>query len=248
MKIKHIEGNTGGNLKFEVGGVIMYFWDSFKRSFISLDDFSQSYNFNKVMFKDTPEDITAWIEKNEEFVAAYINKALKEQALLDSYKELPDKKLVVRKDTSVLIVTVSCKSGYVSFGTNEVMPTKEKELRKQGTEMWMDYYVNEQGLSKKEARNNLRNASLEDLADISLFSGGFTFRNADYAFDSIGCGSTFKEIKQLFPENKTLHKLFGMHIKKDIDMVEAIWLHSQLKGSENYREEVINVGKEIIKK
>ena len=73
MKIKHIEGNTGDNLKFEVDGVIMYFWDSFKRSFISLDSFAQSYNFNKVVFKDTVEDITKWIQENEELVTAYIS-------------------------------------------------------------------------------------------------------------------------------------------------------------------------------
>jgi len=253
MKIKHIEGNTGDNLKFEVDGVIMYFWDSFKRSFISLDSFAQSYNFNKVVFKDTVEDITKWIQENEELVTAYISKATKAQALLDSYRALPKKKLVARfNEKEVLICEVDLTRGYVTVTANEVIPTKESILIEQGSEMWVDYFVQEEGMSeraaKKQVADEVRMNGIEAVADISLFSEGFSYRNADYAFDSSACGCLHEDIKKAFPENKILHKLIKMHLKEDTDMVEALWLYSQLKDSENYREEVIAIGKEIVKK
>lgn len=40
MEIKYLEGHQGSNWKFSVNGVIMYIWNSFKRSIISLDNFA----------------------------------------------------------------------------------------------------------------------------------------------------------------------------------------------------------------
>lgn len=250
MEIKYLEGHPGSNWKFSVNGVIMYIWNSFKRSIMSLDNFAQSYNFQKPMFAETEEGIIKFLLDNQEFIKAYLNKATKEQELLDSYKLLPKKKLIARAEDTVLICEITLERGYVSVTANQICPTREKDLIQQGSEMMLDFYVGEQGMSQKEAKEQIKQDiaynGIEAVADISLFSDTFQYRNVSYAFDSQSCGCLHKEIKKAFSENKILHKLIKMHLNEKTDMVEAIWLYSQIKGSENYRQDVIEIGKQIV--
>lgn len=250
MEIKHIEGKQGGNLKFSIDGTIMYFWDSFKRSIISLDGFAQSHNFNRVMFSDTSESITKWVEQNEDFVCMYIQKAKAEESVAESFRKIPVKKLVGELEGSVLIVSIDLSRAYVAVTAHQVYPVPEDTLIQQGSETLIDHFVHEQNMSKKKAKEKVaemvRYGGVEEVADISLFPQFFDLAGVTYTFDSSSCGCLHKEIKRTFPDNKPLNKLIGMHLKKDADLVEAMYLYSEIKGSENYKEEGIELGKKII--
>ncbi len=202
----------------------------------------------KEYFQSDVESIAEFIENHEEFINAFAVKTVKQEELLKSYDLLPDKKLVFAIDQDVVILNVSLKRGHVSVTTNIVCPTPAKELARRGKEMWTDHYT-EEGRTKAEIKQMLATASIDDLADISLFSGEFDYKKKTYLFESVGTGCDDTQIKKQFPKNKPLLELLKLQKKseKDIDMSHAIWLYSQIKGCDDYAEEVIRTGMNIVK-
>lgn len=247
MKVEFIQ-DVSGNYLFSVDGAKIQLWISFGRTLISLDDFSERCVIEKAHFSD-PESAAAFIHAHEGFISDYITVATRMKAYKDSFNNFPDKKLVgIIHDHQIIITTISLKGAYVSVTADIVIPTPEKVLIAQGKESWMEEYMMEENKSEKEARelieDRLRYEGVSSLADISLFPYSFTYRKAEWYFESNACGCLHKEILRVHPE---LKELVALHLKEGPEsMTAAVWHYHQVPTIEDINDRVLELGRKLV--
>lgn len=249
MKIQFIR-NQLGNLLFDVDGTRLNFWNVFtnENSIVSLEDYSNRYCFNRYAFHSTEEDITKFIESNQDLIRSYIQNATELKKIQDDfYHNAPAYKLVKENDGNVVVCSIEFNKMYVSVTAIEIRPETEDWLIESSKEMWIETFMELDGVSEKQAEDKfdelVRYDGVCGVADISLFSDDFTYRNKTYCFDSVGCGCMHETILKLWPE---LTDVIDLHLKDEVMKGIRICNDLGLKQNVTWKDEVIALGKKIV--